>query len=379
MRSLLLVLLVAACASKREERSAEELAKRRAELVAGVRRERDEIVARFLERLDHDPDSPFDVLVLSGGGPYGAFGAGVLLGWGERRPEFDMVSGISVGALIAPYAFLNEQKDYEHLYAIFSNPDEDWANFKPLMGNLWGTAFFDNDGLVKLIESQVDADFVERIAQAARRGKLLLVGATNIDHGMLRVWDLSEEAQRGEAERIRRILLASSAIPVVFPPVEIDGELYVDGGATISMFMGTDAAAMRRVRDEFRRRRPDKPLPPIRVWVIVNHKLTLDSTTVQPKWSKLAMRSFWAVNTTAMVGALELFRARLARINRIEGIRTELRFVAIPSDYTLPDLGTTIFDAETMRPLAELGRKMGADPASWRTRTPDPVWPVEIQ
>jgi len=59
------------------------------------------------------PQSNGPWLALSGGGADGAFGAGVIVGWtaSGKRPEFALVSGVSIGALIAPYAFLGPSYD----------------------------------------------------------------------------------------------------------------------------------------------------------------------------------------------------------------------------------------------------------------------------
>jgi Patatin-like phospholipase len=189
-----------------------------------------------------------DFLVLSGGGDWGAFGAGVLKGWGSvsgpmARPEFDVVTGVSTGALIAPFAFLGDEQSIEYIVELYRNPRKDWFQPRSLLSFITGGASYgDIPGLEKDIHKTLDETMLRRLVEAGKDGRLLAVNTSNLDFGEMHAWDLVAEAKRaletGESDRVHRILLASSAIPGAFPPREIDGSLYVDGAMTGNILYG---------------------------------------------------------------------------------------------------------------------------------------------
>jgi predicted acylesterase/phospholipase RssA len=196
---------------------------------------------------------PQSILALSGGGSYGAFTAGVLNGWSRtnQRPEFDVVTGISTGALIAPLAFLGPKYDPEmrRFYTEVKQRDVFTLRF-------WATIpFRDAAGstapLRRLIESGVTPEFVEEIAREHQKGRRLYIGTTRLETRKSVIWDIGAIACQGGPESrqlICDILVASAAVPGVFPPVaitvEADGqkrtELHVDGGVTAPVFVPTN-------------------------------------------------------------------------------------------------------------------------------------------
>ncbi|HEU0221407.1 MAG TPA: patatin-like phospholipase family protein [Paracoccaceae bacterium] len=192
----------------------------------------------------------FDILALSGGGPDGAFGAGFLKGWTENgdRPEFDIVTGISTGALIAPFAFLGPDYD-EALRRFYTGTTTgDILTFTILAAIAGGTAVADTEPLRQILAQEVTPEFTARIAAEHRRGRRLLVGTTNIDSQRPVIWDLGAIAVTGRPDApdlIRKVMLASAAIPGAFPPVLFDvtsdgrtyQEVHVDGGVTLSLFV----------------------------------------------------------------------------------------------------------------------------------------------
>jgi Patatin-like phospholipase len=190
------------------------------------------IIAR-LERAGGAPTT--NMLVLTGGADDGAFGAGLLIGWSSsgQRPRFDLVTGISAGALIAPFAFLGADTDPE-LQAIFATMAADQV-YQPeiLSGILGGNSLADSAPLERLIERHMDRTFLRRIAAERAKGRLLLVGTTNIDAQRPVYWDMGRIAQSRHKDApalFRKVLLASAAIPGMFPPVrfavEADGKTY---------------------------------------------------------------------------------------------------------------------------------------------------------
>ena len=193
--------------------------------------------------LDNATQFAHDVLILSGGGAKGAFGAGFLRGWGEvsdeaeARPDFDVVTGVSTGALIAPFAFVGSKEAYVKVADFYADPQENWIKKRGELIFLPShLSLFNNLGLQDYIRRQLDETMIEGMAQEAGSSRLLLIGATNADIGIGRVFDLGREAARahasGDPDRVHSILLASSAIPGVFPPIEIDDFYYVDGGVS---------------------------------------------------------------------------------------------------------------------------------------------------
>jgi hypothetical protein len=184
-------------------------------------------------------------LAVSGGGQYGAFTAGALVGWSKlgTRPEFDIVTGISTGSIIAPFAFLGPEYDHviETIYTTLSTKDV--ARKTPVAGLFGGSAFSDTAPLKLQIAKYVTPEFLELIAAEHAKGRRLLVGTTNLDAVRPVVWDMGRIAASGHPsapELFRSVILASAAIPVAFPPVffEVEAggetfvEMHVDGGVS---------------------------------------------------------------------------------------------------------------------------------------------------
>src|SRR5262245_23529226 len=175
-----------------------------------------------------DPGSlrrPRHVLALSGGGVYGAYSAGFLAGWTctGTRPEFDVVTGISTGALIAPFAFLGPEYDAQAANLYTRVQAEDIFRIRAWVSIPFKDAVASSAPLRELIESQITPELMTRIAAEHRKGRRLYVGTTNLDTRRLVVWDLGAIACRPCPEGchlFRDVLLASSAVPGMLPPVK---------------------------------------------------------------------------------------------------------------------------------------------------------------
>ncbi len=199
-----------------------------------------ETLARKLGR------SPKEILVVSGGGARGAFGAGVLTGWSQsgKRPDFDVVTGVSVGSLQAVFAFLGSAFDGE-LEELFAH-HQHLSDF-----SLWESprgAVSDVTPFEQAIREKFDQQVMEAVAQRYSEGKFLFVGTTNLDAGEFVVWDMGAIASSGRPDALHHfqsVLLASCSMPMVFPPsffeVEVDGatyrEMHVDGGVRSPLFL----------------------------------------------------------------------------------------------------------------------------------------------
>jgi hypothetical protein len=319
-------------------------------------------------------DFTYDVLIISGGGAKGAFGSGFLEGWGSvpsgdlARPEFDMVTGVSTGSLIAPFAFIGTTESYETITQFYANPEANWVKkrgllfFKPHHVSL-----FNDCHLQEMIRSAIDKPLVDEIAATSAEHRLLLIGTTNLDAGKGRIFNLGHEievAEEGAArDRIGTILIASAAIPAVFPPVDIEGMLYADGGATSNLFI-TGFPAEDGPMARFRKRNPDAPMPRVRVWVQVNETFQPEPAVTQPTWVSVAGRALGTLTSTEELFALTLIKRMVHEAKAEHGVDAEFRMVAIPTDAPKNESGE-MFDQDYMRALEDLGRQMGADPKSW--------------
>lgn len=193
-------------------------------------------------------DTPLEMLAISSGSDKGAFSAGFLSGWSEvgTRPEFDIVSGVSTGALIAPFAFLGPDED-ETLTRLYTTINADMVyRTTPVSGLLGGPALATTRPLAGLIETYADDALIDAVAREHTKGRRLLVQTTNLDAERGVVWDMGAIAASKSPRRyelFRKVLLASASIPGLFPPVLLEveapsarfAELHVDGGTTSSV------------------------------------------------------------------------------------------------------------------------------------------------
>lgn len=334
-------------------------------------------VGKVLERIERESDSggTLDFLALSGGGDYGAFGAGFLVGWGQvadpqsRRPDFDVVTGVSTGALIAPFAFIGSDETCQQVETFYRNPRTDWVRDRGLLFFLPSNpSFMEIPGLARDVRGAVDQTFIQKMAEESRKGKVLAISATDLDLGRQKFWDLGEDAEAAVdakgIETLHRKLLSSAAIPAVFPPVEIGDSAYADGGVTANVFLRLDPRSPHAILPRWRAAHPDKPFPKTRYWVIINNQLSQPPKTVQIKWPKIVGPSLATAIRSATIAEVRWLAAQADFTNALYGTDIEVRVVAIPDDWRAPVSGD--FKQETMDSLAELGRKLGSDPNSWK-------------
>jgi predicted acylesterase/phospholipase RssA len=195
-------------------------------------------------------DRPHAYLAISGGGADGAFGAGLLNGWtaSGTRPEFVMVTGISAGALTAPFAFLGPDYDDELKTVFTTTSTKDIAKKRGLITGLFSDSLADTAPMKKLLEKYITAEVIGAIAAEHQRGRRLFIGTVHLDAGRSMIWNIGAIAASDYPEKvtlIHEVLRASASIPVAFPPiaipVEADGkkfqELHVDGGTGTQVFV----------------------------------------------------------------------------------------------------------------------------------------------
>ena len=304
------------------------------------------------------------ILALSGGADDGAFGAGLLVGWTARgtRPQFNVVTGISAGALIAPFAFLGADYDPQ-LRAIFSNTDgDDIYKTNILQGLTGGTALADSAPLAALIEKYVDAELMARLARERAKNRLLIIGTTNLDAQRPVYWDVGKIAQSGRPDAIqliRKVLLASASIPGLFPPVNIRvtsggksyEEMHVDGGPTREVFFAPADFSFRAL-DKLVGRDVQRTL-----WVIRNGKLEPEYAPVDSNALAISQRSLETLTKYQGLGDL----ARMYQKARSEGIAFNLS--SIPASFSAPR--PQPFARDYMRTLFDAGYGLGKTGVSW--------------
>ncbi|MBM4113502.1 MAG: hypothetical protein FJ253_09075 [Phycisphaerae bacterium] len=373
------LLLLAACgAPPRPSLDAEQFRARAAEQKAATKQTTKEAVAKLMARIERDASNHrpvINILAISGGGDWGAFGSGFLRGWGEcadtakRRPDFDVVTGVSTGSLIAPFAFINTDEAILTVDEIYRNPSADWVESHGMLSIMpWNPSFVTIDGLRKTIDDAASPEFIRTLAQESSEGKVLLVAATDLDLGCQQVWDVGEAAElavaAGDTRGITDYVFASSAIPVAFPSIMIDPGLYADGCLTANVLLRLDARSPEGFVRRWREVHPDQPLPSVRYWIIINNQLAHIPKTVQRRWADVLGPALDVSMRSGTIAQVQLLASQADFVNAALDGDVEVRLVAIPDDWRPPVEG--LFKQETMRSLSDLGRRMGEDPNSWQ-------------
>lgn len=215
--------------------------------------------AAYEAEMKHGQETHFEFLAISGGGDDGAFGAGYLAGWTARgdRPQFALVTGVSTGALSAPFAFLGSDYD-SGLKSVYTDVDKpDIFEQRAMMAAITNDAMTDTAPLRRLVAHHLDERMIHRIAEEYGKGRLLFVLTTNLDQGRPVVWNIGAIAESRHPRAralIIDILMASAALPGLFPPVMIDitiggkryQEMHVDGGTISQAFLYPSAYSPRR-------------------------------------------------------------------------------------------------------------------------------------
>jgi predicted acylesterase/phospholipase RssA len=302
-----------------------------------------------------------NVLALSGGGSGVAFGAGALVGWTRSgtRPEFQIVTGVSAGALLAPLAFLGPSWDHTVSEAFSGGPTQHLLQSRWIRA-LFGASVFRGEPLVELVDRYVTDDMLRAIAAESSRGRLLLVGTTDLDHERTVIWDMGRIAAEG-GERGRRlfrdILVASASIPGIFPPVlirvregslEFD-EMHVDGSTTAPFFISPETGPMSP--EELR------AFQGATVYVMVNGQLGGSTVTTPVRTVSILRRGVDAALESSSRAAVEV---ALSVSNQAE---MTLRVSEIPDDY--PYRGWLDMGPANMGALFDFGARCAAQNGLW--------------
>ena len=323
-------------------------------------------------------DRTVDLLIISGGGDFGAFGAAFLRGWNEvegdgAMPVFDAVTGVSAGALIAPFAFLGAPEDLLACENLYRNPQPDLVRTRgPLFFMPDNESFAEVPGLERVMRTEIDVERIRRIAEQGELGRALFVNTTDLDLGCLHPFELTSAAklagENGDYERVYQILLASSGIPGVFPSREIDGVLYVDGCITANILHGGVTKREQTPLYRFRQAMPDEPPMKMRYWVVLNNQQRSQPCVTQPTWPDVLARSVDVSVRASTITSLRHLYAHAEVSNLLGDGEIEVRWIGIPNDWRAPVEG--IFKKETMNSLADIGYQLGKSRAAWNTEAP---------
>ncbi len=310
---------------------------------------------------------PSNVLVLSGGGANGAYTAGVLNGWtaAGNRPQFDVVTGISTGALMAPFVFLGSEYDDLLKRNYTESRDRDIFTRRWLPALIYADSLADSAPLRKRIANEITPQVLKQIAEAHRDGRRLYVGTTDLDTKRLVVWDLGAIADGNDPNKLelfRDVLLASASVPGLLPPVEIDidvegerhAELHVDGGVAASLFLQPAMLGMSASDPDEAKVRDD-----LNVYVIVAGQLRLPRRRVQRKLSAVIEESVGGVLQSQMDG--DLLKTYL--LSRWAGATFAL--TAVPREMA-EEFSPLAFDPRSMQKLFDVGYKHAASKAGWQ-------------
>lgn len=309
-------------------------------------------------------------LAISGGGDDGAYGAGLLVGWSARgdRPEFAVVTGVSTGALSAPFVFLGPEYDDQLKRMYTETTADDIFESRSFMAAVADDAMVDSTPLRNKIAGFVDRRMVQRFAEEYSKGRILLILTTNLDQGRAVIWNIGAIAASGHPrsrELIVDILLASAAVPGVFPPVMInitvDGrtyqEMHVDGGTVAQAFLYPPSFNLKAKFKEL----GIKNAKPV-AYIIRNGRLYRPEESVERRTLKIAHQ---AISTmTASSGVNDLYRMYLT--TKRDGLRFNLAY--IEDDFHLAYKGP--FDKNYMNALFEHGYQVGINGVRWHTRPP---------
>ena len=317
------------------------------------------------ERVEARPPAErYSILALSGGGANGAFGAGVIAGWSrDDRPQFDIVTGVSTGALTAPFAFLGPEWDDELERAYTGGETRHLLGFRNFSAFV-APSLFSPHALNRLIDENISAQLLRDVAIEHAKGRRLLVVTTNLDAEQAVIWDMGVIATIGGERGLtlfRRVLLASASLPGVFPPVLLDSEttagarrreMHVDGGVNLPFLGVPDLGGPEAL--------PNTPAPGTQrrqvLYILVNGQISAPYRVTPGRMRDILVRSFDSWSNASLRAALA---ASAAYANR-NGM--DVFITAIPDD---TDASSADFSTHSMRQLFQLGRRRAESSLVW--------------
>jgi hypothetical protein len=296
-------------------------------------------------------------LILSEGGADGAYGSGVLSGWTKEgsRPVFSVVTGVSTGALMAPYAFLGADYDdrLRQQYTSVTAADIFELSETP-------ESMFDDWPLASLIAKIVTPEMLRGVAEEHQRGRRLLVATTNLDAARPVIWNMGVIAAQGGEKGLhlfRQVLQASASIPGMFQPVMIDvqanaqhfQEMHADGGAAAPFYVAPESFLLGATNVR---------LPASAIYIVINGKLMPEFQITDRTTMSILGRSI----DVALKAAARAEIVAVHSVARSQGI--EVNVAAVDPSFSYETRGP--FDTQQMKVLFDIGFEQARNRAAFR-------------
>lgn len=331
--------------------------------------------ARIAAKLAENAEGtvPYRVLAISGGGSRGAYGAGLLTGWSEHgdRPEFDVVTGISTGALMATHAFLGTGFD-DGLQLYRRTKNEDVFKARGKLAALNDDALLDTAPLRATLAAMLTEDIVRRVAEEHAKGRRLYIGTTNLDANTFTVWDMGAIAASDRPDKLQRyrdVVRASAAFPIAFPPVYFEVErpdgtrytqMHADGGLRQTVFffdfvdewqdaLRTEGVAASRVRPMLYLLNNDRIHGRVRYNPVKGRTLSIAGASIDTLMRQTLLNSLYRLWVTALSNG------------------ADFNIAFIPPGFDLSD-NSLLFDNAEMEQLYQLGYQQALSGQAWFTQ-----------
>ncbi|MGR5091969.1 patatin-like phospholipase family protein [Vibrio maritimus] len=337
----------------------------------------DEIDQESINLFKNSPDTPkvigdrFSILVLSGGGPRGAYGAGVLNGLRDqgKLPEFSLITGVSAGALIAPFVYVGGDKYLELKEVMLGLNDDMMLGGTGIFKILFGDAFSEGDSFYSMVQKTYDDDFINQIADTHKTGKRMLIGTTHFDSGRQMIWNIGKIATSdlpNKKELIHQVLAASSSIPGVFPPQFIPvthkgkplEEMHVDGGLSSQLFFDPVGFNFTKVTKSLGYEQPPH------VYTIRNGRLRTEFKFIEDSTVSLAARSVDNLILEQTRG--DIFREMYI----VKRIGAKMFLTYVEDDFTQKPAEGKFFDPDYLKSLYQYGYDKAQTDTLWVDELP---------
>ena len=333
---------------------------------------RDSVLTRLVRRAVARGDGTLDVLMLSGGGSAGAFGAGFLRGWRSRSdaslPNFDLITGISTGALQAPYALVGTPAAIDSLSVLYRDaqvrvaPSFDWWFWLRRTGGVVNTKRYD-----RALGESVDGLFRSALQDAFARDRQIVIGTTDYDLAIGRTWSLNDALDPTPAglARTRTLLKAATSIPGVFPPVMVDGHLHGDGGVITNVLPLLTLNDYVRLAEMLKARGLRETT--IRVHVLMNLWTYAEPKIITPSSRKqINARTLYVLFYSHQPQTLELIEALSRAVSTgVPGLRVEFRVATLPAEAGSIPGALKLFDRAFMHHVDSLGFAKARSVSPW--------------
>jgi len=338
----------------------------------------DSIIERLARRAARRNDGTLDILMLSGGGQNGAYGAGFLKAWKGRSdggmPDFDLVTGVSTGALQAPLALLGTRDDLEQLSSLYR---EATRTITPSIDYLF---WLHPNGAVLNVERYeatlarvVDARLATRLRSEFDKDRQVAVSTADMDLGVGRIWSFSDELKdtaEASRRRVHTLLQASSAIPGIFPSLLIDNHVHSDGGTVANILTALTISDYRRLVDRMRYYGVSTPVK-VRIWIIMNLRMHVPVKVMDiASRSEISRRGnmlLLVAQAPQIVSHLDLLSTAVNAT--IPGLSMELRYTSIPAGLPDDPAAAELFNEGWMHRLDSTGAGRASGPTPWDAMT----------